>query len=302
MGSGFAFSVTLAALGAVLFSAKAIVVKLSYVHGADAGTVLALRMIASLPFFWIAVWWDSRKKALAPIAGKDFWQLVFLGFMGYYVSSYLDFVGLEYISAGLERVILYLNPTMVLLISAVFLKKHINSRQWLAMAIAYVGVLLVFFQDVRWDGSQVMLGSFLVFLSAATYAVYLIHSGEIVSRIGSIRVVAYASASATFFAVCQALLINPAALIRQPAEVYWLALFNGSFCTFVPMLAVMVAIHRVGSGVAAQAGVAGPIATVFLGWYFLNEPISLIQLVGISIVLIGMAVLLTSNRPVSESQ
>ncbi len=296
MGSGFASSVILAALGAVLFSAKAIVVKLSYVHGADAGTVLALRMIASLPFFWIAVWWQSRRAALAPIARKDLWQLIFLGFIGYYVSSYLDFVGLETISAGLERVILYLNPTMVLLISAVFLKKHINARQWLAMAIAYVGVLLVFMHDVRWDGSQVLLGSFLVFLSAAAYAVYLIHSGEVVGRVGSIRTVAYASGSATFFAVLHALVMNPTALISQPVDVYWLALFNGSFCTFVPMLAVMVAVNRAGPGIAAQAGVAGPIATVFLGWYFLAEPISLTQLTGIAIVLIGMGVLLTSNR------
>jgi drug/metabolite transporter (DMT)-like permease len=293
MGSGFALSVALAALGAVLFSAKAIVVKLSYVYGADASTVLALRMIASLPFFWAAVWWEGRRTTRPPIARKDFWQLLFLGFIGYYISSYLDFLGLQYISAGLERVILYLNPTMVLVLSAVLLKKKISSRQWLAMAIAYIGVLLVFLQDVRWEGSQATLGSTFV---------YLIFSGEVVSRVGSIRVVAFASASSTVFAILHALIMNPAALITQPNEVYWLALLNGSLCTFVPMLAIMVAIHRVGSGLAAQAGVAGPIATVFLGWYFLAEPISVMQLVGIAIVLIGMAVLLTSNRPASESQ
>ena len=302
MGSGFALSVALAALGAVLFSAKAIVVKLSYVYGADASTVLALRMIASLPFFWAAVWWEGRRTTRPPIARKDFWQLLFLGFIGYYISSYLDFLGLQYISAGLERVILYLNPTMVLVLSAVLLKKKISSRQWLAMAIAYIGVLLVFLQDVRWEGSQATLGSTFVFLSAICYAIYLIFSGEVVSRVGSIRVVAFASASSTVFAILHALIMNPSALITQPNEVYWLALLNGSLCTFVPMLAIMVAIHRVGSGMAAQAGVAGPIATVFLGWYFLAEPISVMQLVGIAIVLIGMAVLLTSNRPASESQ
>lgn len=302
MGSGFGLSVALAALGAVLFSAKAIVVKLSYVHGADAGTVLALRMIASLPFFWIAVWWHTRRERLAPITRRDFWHLTFLGFMGYYVSSYLDFVGLEYISAGLERVILYLNPTMVLLISAFFLKKYISPRQWVAMGIAYAGVFLVFIKDVQFEGGQVVWGSFLVFLSAATYAVYLIHSGEVVRKIGSIRVVAYASASATFFSVVHALIMNPIALVQQPIDVYWLALFNGSFCTFVPMLAVMMAVNRAGSSIAAQAGVAGPVATVFLGWYFLQEPISGMQLIGIAVVLIGMAVLLTSNRSTFESR
>lgn len=296
MGSGLGVAVGLAGLGAILFSAKAIVVKLSYLQGADAGTVLALRMIASLPFFWAAVWWERRRKTLAPIARRDLWQLIFLGFIGYYISSYLDFLGLQYISVGLERTILYLNPTMVLLLSAFLLKKTIRSRQWLAMAIAYLGVMLVFLQDVRFDGSQAALGSAFVFLSAFCYAVYLIFSGEVVTRVGSIRVVAFASASSTVFAVMHALIADPAALIAQPQPVYWLALLNGSLCTFVPMLAIMMAINRAGSSVAAQAGMIGPVAMVFLGWYFLGEPISLMQLIGIAVVLIGMAVLFTSNR------
>lgn len=297
MASGFAVPILLAALGAILFSAKAIVVKLSYLHGADAITVLALRMLAALPFFWIAVWWEKSRKNPPPLCKTDLLKLIFLGFTGYYVSSYLDFLGLEYISAGLERVILYLNPTMVLLISAVILRKSIHRRQWLAMAVAYSGVTLVFFHDMRWDGPQVALGSALVVFSALSYAIYMIYSGEVVNRVGSIRVVAYASGSSTVFVLMHALMANASALVSQPIEVYGLALFNGSLCTFVPMLFTMIAINRVGAGFAAQAGVAGPVATVFLGWYFLSEPITWMQLIGVAVVLIGMGILLTASRP-----
>ncbi len=295
MTQGFTAAILFAGLGAILFSAKAIVVKLCYQHGADAGTVLALRMFFSLPFFWLAVLWDRLQNAPSPMSRKDQIQLMILGFLGYYVSSYLDFLGLAYISVGLERIILYLTPALVLLISAWLLKKAISRRQWVAMVVAYAGVILVFLQDIRFDGHQVAMGGFLVFLSAISYAIYLIYSGEIVSRVGSIRVVAYASASATFFSILQALIINPLALIQQPPEVYWLSVFNGSFCTFVPMLLIMVAVNRVGSGLAAQAGVIGPVATVFLGWYFLAERITLVQVMGMTVVLISMGILLTTR-------
>lgn len=295
MTRGFTAAVVMAGIGAILFSAKAIVVKLCYLWGADAGTVLALRMIFSLPFFWGAVWWVQRREPLPPIARKDKLTVLFLGFVGYYLSSYLDFLGLQFITAGLERIILYLNPALVLLLSAWILKRTINARQWLSMGIAYLGVLLVFIQDVRIDGPQVALGGALVFGAAFTYAIYLIFAGEIVKRVGSLRLVAYASGSSTVFCLLQALIMAPEALVTQPAQVYGLSLINASLCTFVPMLLIMMAIQRVGSGIAAQAGAIGPIATVFLGWFFLNEAITPIQLIGMAIVLISMAVLLTAQ-------
>ncbi len=288
-------SLLLAGLGSILFSAKAIVVKLSYQYGVDSATVLALRMISSLPFFWIAVYWHSRQQSLQKLSRKDLVTLIFLGFVGYYLSSYLDFLGLQYISVGLERIILYLNPTIVLLIALIFLKKKIMAKQWIAMALAYAGVILVFSHDIRWDGSHVVWGGTLVFLSAIAYAVYLIFAGEIVKRVGSIRLVAYASGSSTVFSVIQALILNPDALLSQPIQVYQLSLFNGAFCTFVPMLLVMISVNRVGPGLTAQAGMVGPIATVFLGWYFLGESMTMIQLVGMGVVLTGVAILATSK-------
>ena len=296
MNRGSTSALLLAGLGAVLFSAKAIVVKLCYRHGAGTETVLALRMLFSLPFFWAAVWWYSVARRPEPLARKDVLTMAALGFVGYYLSSYLDFLGLQYISVGLERIILYLNPTIVLLLSALLFRKRIDRRQWVVMAVAYAGVVLVFLHDVRLDGSRAVLGSALVFLCATTYAIYLIYAGEIVNRVGSIRLVAYASASSTFFCVLQALLVDPKALVSQSAAVYGLSLVNASLCTFVPMLLIMSAVKRLGSGLAAQSGVVGPVATVFLGWYFLGEAVSQLQLIGVAVVLVSMAMLVAVTR------
>jgi drug/metabolite transporter (DMT)-like permease len=294
MNDGSRSAILLAGFGAVLFSAKAIVVKLCYRHGADTESVLALRMLFSLPFFWSLVWWHTVTRRPAPLSRRDVLTVLALGFVGYYLASYFDFLGLQYISVGLERIILYLSPTLVLLLSAVALKKRIDGRQWLAMVIAYAGVTLVFLHDVRLDGERAVLGSSLVFLAAVSYAIYLIFAGELVHRVGSIRLVAYASASATFFCVAQSLIRNPQGLVVQPAEVYGLSLVNASLCTFVPMLLTMAAVKRVGSSLAAQAGVVGPVATVLLGWYFLGETIGPLQVLGVAVVLASMAMLFTT--------
>lgn len=279
----------------MLFSAKAIVVKLCYRYGADAETVLALRMLFALPFFWGAVAWQAVVRRPAPVERRDLLAMLFLGFMGYYVASYLDFLSLRYISVGLERIILYLNPTIVLVLSAWLFGRRIGVRQWQAMAVAYAGVALVFLHDVRFDGDAAVLGGGLAFLGAVAYAIYLVYSGEIVHRVGSIRMVAYASGSATFFCVLQALLLNPSGLVSQPPVVYGLSLLNATLCTFVPMLLVMSAVRRAGPGLTAQSQVIGPVATVFLGWYFLGEAVGALQLLGVAVVLASMAMLMTAT-------
>ena len=297
-------SLLIAGLGSVLFSAKAIVVKLCYQYGVDSATVLSLRMLFSLPFFWLAVWWSSARNPSIKISNKDKLTIVFLGFVGYYLSSYLDFLGLQYITVGLERIILYLNPTIVLFISMFFLKKKIHAQQWLALILAYTGVIVVFSHDIQLLGPSIAWGGLLVFLSAISYAIYLIFAGEIVSRVGSIRLVAYASASSTLFSTLQVLILHPNTLLDQAIEVYQLSIFNAAFCTFMPMLLVMIAVNRIGSGLTAQAGMLGPIATIFLGWYFLGESITVVQVVGMSIVLAGVAILATmqtqKNQPRPE--
>lgn len=284
----------LASIGAILFAAKAIVVKFSYQAGATADVVLTLRMIFSLPIFWLAVWWNQRHASLQPLIAKDVLKVCAIGLLGYFLSAYLDFLGLQYISAGLERVILYLTPAIVLLLSKFFLNKAIDHRQYWAMAVAYVGIVLVFLHDIELNGSgAVVLGSTLVFLAAVVYSIYLIFAGELVGRVGSIRLVALASASATIAACFQSLVFDIDQLFLQTAAVYQLAWINALFCTFIPMVCIMMAVNRIGSSMTAQAGTIGPVGTAFLGWYFLDEKVSALQLSGIAVVLIGIALLLS---------
>jgi len=295
--SGFYLSIILASLGALLFAAKAIVVKFSYQYGATADIVLTLRMVFSLPIFWLAVWWNQQITSPQLLIRKDVIKVCAIGLLGYFVSSYLDFLGLHYISVGLERVILYLIPAIVLVLSKFLLKKTIDRRQYWAMAVAYLGIILVFLHDIQFNGqSAVFLGGILVFLSAVAYSIYLIYAGELVGRVGSIRMVALASASATAATCIQSLVLDVGQLFVQQPEVYYFALINALFCTFIPMLFIMMAVNRIGSSLTAQAGTIGPVGTAFLGWYFLSEPVSALQLAGIAVVLIGIAILLSIGK------
>ncbi len=299
MQSGFYLSIILASLGAILFAAKAIVVKFSYQYGATADVVLTLRMVFSLPIFWLAVWWNQRVASPEPLIKKDIIKVCAIGLLGYFLSSYLDFLGLNYISAGLERVILYLTPAIVLVLSKFFLKKEIDPRQYWAMVVAYLGIMMVFMHDIELNNQgAVILGSILVFLAAVVYSVYLIFAGELVGRVGSIRLVALASASATVATCIQSLVLGADQLFVQQPEVYYFAFINALFCTFMPMLFIMMAVNRIGSSLTAQAGTIGPVGTAFLGWYFLSEPVSTLQLAGIAVVLVGIAILLSiGNKP-----
>ncbi len=299
MQSGFYLSIILASLGAILFAAKAIVVKFSYQYGATADVVLTLRMVFSLPIFWLAVWWNQRVASPEPLIKKDIIKVCAIGLLGYFLSSYLDFLGLHYISAGLERVILYLTPAIVLVLSKFFLKKEIDPRQYWAMVVAYLGIMMVFMHDIELNNQgAVILGSILVFLAAVVYSVYLIFAGELVGRVGSIRLVALASASATVATCIQSLVLGADQLFVQQPEVYYFAFINALFCTFMPMLFIMMAVNRIGSSLTAQAGTIGPVGTAFLGWYFLSEPVSTLQLAGIAVVLVGIAILLSiGNKP-----
>lgn len=294
--SSLLWGLVLGATGSVLFSAKAILAKLSYQGGIDPVTLLALRMIFAMPFFWAALLWERQRKGLVPLSKSDLYKVILLGFIGYYFSSLMDFMGLQYLSAGLERIILYLCPTIVVLISAFFLKKKIEPIQWLALITAYLGVITVFFDDLVLT-THLWIGVGLVFVSAFTYAIYLIVAGQLVERVGSIRLVCYASTSATFCGVLQALLIDPGKLVTQLDWVYSLCILNSVFCTFIPMLMVMSSVRRVGSSLSAQAGMVGPVATIFLGWWFLAEVPGWIQLVGTAIVLFGVSLLLKVQPP-----
>ncbi|RQO63425.1 EamA family transporter [Paucibacter sp. KBW04] len=261
----------LATLGAIAFSGKAIIVKLAYRHGVDAVTLIMLRMVFALPLFLILAWWAGRGKP--PLTGRDWRVILGLGFSGYYLASYLDFAGLAYVSASFERLILYLNPTIVLFLGWLLFKRRVTGRQLIALAVSYSGVLLVFGQELHLQGANVLLGAALVFGSAISYALYLVFSGEEVKRLGAMRLTGLATTVACLLCIGQFLLLRPLSALQTVApEVIWLSVLNATACTFAPVLMVMMAIERVGATMAAQTGMIGPMSTILMGVLILGEP------------------------------
>jgi len=283
LGPGLA----LASMGAVAFSGKAIIVKLAYRHGVDAVTLIMLRMLFALPLFLALAWWAGRGKPA--LTGRDWRVILGLGFTGYYLASFLDFAGLAYVSASFERLILYLNPTLVLGLSWLIFKRRVSGRQLLALGLSYAGVLLVFGQELHLQGGNVWLGAALVFGSALSYAVYLLFSGEEVQRLGSLRLTGLATTVACLLCIAQFLLLRPLhGLLEVAPAVIWLSVLNATACTFAPVLMVMMAIERLGASMAAQTGMIGPMSTILMGVVLLGEPFTPWVALGTLLVLAGV--------------
>lgn len=281
--------------GSIAFSGKAIIVKLAYRYGVDPVTLIMYRMLFALPIFAVMAWWASRDKP--PLTRRDGAGVVGLGVTGYYLASYLDFAGLQYVSASLERLILYLTPTLVMLLSWLLYRKRITRRQVLAMAISYTGVVLVFGQEITLQGARTAWGALLVFLSAVSYAIYLVYSGELVKRLGSLRLVGLATTVACLCCIAQFLLLKPLSVAAAVApEVIWLSVLNATVCTAVPVLLVMMAIERVGAGVTAQAGMVGPMSTILMGVLVLGEPFTAWVAAGTVLVIVGITVFTGAPR------
>ena len=293
---GFGTGLALAAFGAVAFSGKAIIVKLAYRHGVDAVTVLMYRMLFALPMFALLAWWGGRGR---PSMKRDDWLAVLgLGFCGYYLASFLDFIGLQYVSASLERLVLYLNPTLVLLLGWALFGRTVRPRQMAAMAVSYAGIALAFGHELRFEGADVkasLKGAALVFASALSYAVYLVYSGQVVARIGSLRLTGLATSVACVLCIGQFAILRPLDAAVVPEPVLWLSVLNAVACTFVPVLAVMLALERVGAAVTAQTGMIGPLATVAMGVALLGEPLNAWIVGGTALVLAGVWLLARSR-------
>ena len=285
--------ILLAGVGAVAFSGKAIIVKLAYRYGVDAVTILMYRMLFAFPLFITLSWWAGRGKP--PLSGSDWLLLAGLGFSGYYLASYLDFAGLQYISANLERLILYLNPTFVLAVSALAFKVKVRPRQWAALVVSYLGVFVVFGHDISLQGDHVVFGSLLVLGAAVSYALYLLFSGQAVKRLGPLRITGGATSIACVLCIAQFLVLRrPADMVVAP-EVVWLSLLNATLCTFLPVVLIMLAIARVGPPVVAQVGIVGPLSTILLSVLLLGEPFTVWVAGGTAIALFGVW-LLTRRR------
>jgi len=276
----------LAGVGAVAFSGKAVIVKLAYRYGVDAVTILMYRMLFAFPLFITLSWWAGRGKPR--LTGSDWLLLSGLGFSGYYLASYLDFAGLQYVSANLERIILYLNPTIVLAVSALAFNVKVKPRQWAALFVSYLGVFVVFGHDVSLQGDHVVLGSLLVLGAAVSYALYLIFSGQAVKRLGPLRITGGATSIACVLCIAQFFVLRTPADMAVAREVVWLSLLNATLCTFLPVVLIMLAIERVGAPVASQVGIVGPLSTVLLSVLLLGEPFTAWVAGGTALVLVGV--------------
>lgn len=289
-------ALALACTGAVLFSGKAVVTKLLYREGIDPVDLLALRMLLAAPIFLgVAIWTWPREPRLH---AADLLRIAVLGFTGYYLSTMLDFMGLQYISVGLERLILFLTPSFVLLLGLLFWRRRVSRQQWLSLICAYLGVALVFWQDVHLGGDQVVLGSALVLAATVVYSLYMLMSGELIQRVGTLRLVSLAMLVSTVAALVQYIAFKPlAGLFSQTPTVWGLSLINSSACTVAPVFLTMMAVARVGAGTASQASMIGPVSTLFLGAWILAEPITLVQMAGTALVLLGVYLLSRVRTP-----
>jgi len=285
----------MALAGSIAFSGKAIIVKLAYRYGVDAVTLIMLRMLFALPIFVAMAWWAGRGKPA--LSGRDWLGVAGLGFSGYYLSSFLDFVGLQYITASLERLIQYLTPTLVLVLGWLLYRTAFRPIHVLGMALGYSGALVVFGHELKLAGGQVALGTLLIFASTVTYSLYLVYSGQLVQRLGSLRLVGLATSVACVCCLLQFVLLRPlSAAIEVAPQVIWLSVLNATLCTAVPVLLVMMAIERIGPAMSAQAGMIGPISTIFMGVAILGEPFTAWVAAGTVLVIAGIYVFSRAGR------
>ena len=287
----------LAIFGAISFSGKAIIVKFAYRYGVDAVTLIMYRMLFALPLFLILAWWSGRGKS--PLTWRDARAVAGLGFCGYYLSSFLDFAGLRYISASLERLILYLNPTLVLGLGVFLFRRKVTRSQITALAVSYAGVLCVFGKEVTLQGANVPLGATLVFGSAVSYAVYLAYSGEEVKRLGALRLTGLATSVACIICIAQFFVLRPYSAMAVAPQVLWLSALNATACTFAPVLMVMMAIERIGASLTAQTGAIGPLSTILMAVILLGEPFTAWAAAGTVLVIAGIWLLL--RQPASRT-
>ncbi|WP_298497946.1 DMT family transporter [uncultured Algibacter sp.] len=286
----FWYGIGIGVLGIVMFSSKAVMVKLAYNYNVDAISILLLRMLFSFPFYIVIAFVFNNQKPIQNPNAKDYLWLIFFGFVGYYLASYFDFVGLTYIKASLERIILFLYPTIVLLLNKIFLKKAITKVQGLAIGLTYLGIVIAFSNEVSISGTDTYLGGFFILLSAITYASYLVGSGWLIPKFGVMKFTAYAMIVSCVCVFIHYSVISEINLFSFSKEVYVLGFLIAVFATVIPSFLVSASIKMISSSNFAIVAGIGPISTIILAAVFLNERLTLLQLFGALIVVFGIVV------------
>lgn len=292
----FWYGIGLGVLGIVLFSSKAVMVKLAYKYNIDALSILLLRMLFSMPFYLVIAFLYRNKAQSENIGFRDYTWVVVFGFVGYYLASYFDFVGLTYIKASLERIILFLYPTIVLVLNRIFLKKQITKLQIAAILLTYLGIIIAFWNEVAISGSNTYLGGFFILLSAITYASYLVGSGWLIPKFGVIKFTSYAMLVSCFCVFVHYSIISRASIFGHPWQVYVLGFLIAIFATVIPSYLVSASIKMISSSNFAVIAGFGPISTIILAGVFLEEKLTLLQFFGASVVIIGILLVSIKTR------
>lgn len=283
------FAVTLA--GAVFFSTKAIFVKLAFRDtGAEVVSLLSVRMLFALPFYLGAAFYVSRKKNNVRFTVRQWLYIVMLGVLGYYLSSLFDFIGLQYISAGLERLILFLYPTFTVLLNTLLFRQPVTRRQALALAVIYAGVVIAYLGELNIAGfsSDIVTGSLWILLCSLTFAMYLIGSGRMIRQVGDKKFTAYAMLAATAGVLLHALFVNRGSLPPVTPDLLWYGLLLAIVATVLPSFLMANGLKKIGANNVSIISAIGPVSTILQAHWFLGEPIFAGQLIGTALVIAGI--------------
>jgi drug/metabolite transporter (DMT)-like permease len=294
--------VLLAFFASIMFSTKAVFVKLAYQYEIDAVSLLLLRMLFSLPFYIGIAIYASQKVSTYQPTRKDYWKILFLGVMGYYVASLLDFLGLQYITASLERLILFAYPTFVVLIGVFYFKEKINRPQIIALLLTYLGIVIIFVGNVDITSKRnLIIGSGLIFLCAVTFAVYIAGSGQLLPKLGTWRFTSYALIVSSSAVILHYLILNQGlGTFNYPYQIYVLSILMAIISTVIPTLLTSEGIRLIGSSNVAIVASVGPISTIVMAYFFLGERLSFIQLMGGVLVLFGVVFVSVARKKKKE--
>lgn len=286
----FWLGIFLGVLGVILFSSKAVMIKLAYNYKVDAITMLLLRMLFSFPFYLVIAYLYRNENKEVKITKKEYYWVVFFGVVGYYLASYFDFIGLTYITASVERIILFVYPTIVILLNRLFLKQPVTKIQAIAICLSYIGIIIAFSSEVEVSGSNAYLGGFFILLSAITYAFFLVGSGWLIPKFGVVKFTAYAMLVSCVCVFIHFSFIGETDLFNLQWQVYFLGALIAVFATVIPSFLISTSIKIISSSNFAIVAGIGPISTIVLASFFLNERLTLVQLFGALLVLIGIVI------------
>ena len=285
--------------GAVIFSTKAIIVKLAFRHThTDGLTLLMLRMLISLPFYLLAALWSSRKEGNVRMTRRQWFYVLLLGLLGYYLSSFFDFIGLQYISAGLERLILFLYPSFSVLINAVVFRQKMSRAQLWALGLSYLGIGIAYFGELKIDtgNPNFYWGSSLIFLCAITYACYLSGTGRMVGVVGASKFTTYSMLSATgailtHYFIRQAVRGEELLPLSAGAGVWTYGVLLALVATVIPSFMLSAGMKIIGPNNAAIVTSVGPVSTILQAHFLLGDPIFAEQVIGTVLVIVGVLII-----------